>query len=221
MEKKKKSKLFSFRCLPMDFMRITGLPPGFIWFRPKIRYTSEKAKKRIRGGALVVSNHSSFKDPAFAMLTIWYRRLYFVCHQVLMDSKAGPFFRIAGCLIPINADNFSMDSFRDITDKIEEGKVVVIFPEGHVNSDSMKEFKSGMVLMSMRSRSPIIPIYLKPRKHWYSRLEAVVDEPVDINEMCGSRPSFSKINEISEYIRQREESLSEYLKDNIKKEEKL
>ena len=203
-----KAKLFSPRCFVVDFMRFSGALPGLIWLRPKIRYASKAAKKRIRGGALIISNHSSFVDPAFAMFAVWYRRLFFVCHKAFIETKAGPFFNAAGCLIPIDADNFSIGSFRNMTDSLKQGKAVVLFPEGHVGSgEKMTEFKSGMVLISMQSKCPIVPIYLKPRAHWYSRLKVVIGEPVDITKMYSGMPAFSKIEEITKLLREREEEL--------------
>ena len=212
MNEPQKAKLFSLRCFVMDFIRVSGALPGLLWLRPKIRYASKKAKKRIRGGALVISNHTSFVDPGYTMFVFWYRRQYFVCHKAFMETKAGPFFHAAGCLIPIDADNFNIGSFRAITDSLKAGKVVTLFPEGHVNGGEMMEFKSGMVLISMQSKRPIVPVYIKPRKHWYSRLEAVVDEPVDITEMCGGMPAFSKIEEITRLLREREAELEELAK---------
>ena len=212
MSKPTKAKLFSPRCFVMDFIRVSGALPGLLWLRPKIRYTSKKAKKRLRGGALLISNHVSFVDPGYTMYVIWYRRQYFVCHQAFMETKAGPFFHAAGCLIPIDADNFNIGSFRTITDSLKEGKLVTLFPEGHVNSGEMLEFKSGMVLISMQSKCPIVPIYLKPRKHWWSRLKAVVDEPVDITEMYGGMPAFSKIKEVTALLQEREARMAELAK---------
>ncbi|MBQ1638642.1 MAG: 1-acyl-sn-glycerol-3-phosphate acyltransferase [Ruminococcus sp.] len=195
----------------MDLIRITGALPGLVWLRPKIRYTAKQAKKRLRGGVLVIANHTSFIDPACMMYVLWYRRLYFVCHQAFVETKAGPFFRAAGCLIPINADNFSVGSFRSITESLRDGKAVTLFPEGHVNKgDEMLEFKSGMVLISMQSKRPIVPVYLKPRRHWYSRLKAVVGEPVDITSLSEGRPAFSKIQEVTALLKKREEELEAF-----------
>ena len=211
MSVQKKAKLFSLRCLLMDLIRITGALPGLVWLRPKIRYTAKQAKKRLRGGVLVIANHTSFIDPACMMYVLWYRRLYFVCHQAFVETKAGPFFRAAGCLIPINADNFSVGSFRSITESLRNGKAVTLFPEGHVNKgDEMLEFKSGMVLISMQSKRPIVPVYLKPRRHWYSRLKAVVGEPVDITSLSEGRPAFSKIQEVTALLKKREEELEAF-----------
>ena len=212
MSERKKAKLFSFKNIFMDFIRINGVIPGVVWLRPKIRYTSKKAKKRIRGGALLISNHTSFIDPGFAMYVVWYRRQYFVVHDAFLATKVGPIINAAGVLIPINADNFSMDSFRTITDSINEGKLVTIFPEGHVN-DKMGDFKSGVVLISMQTKCPIVPIYMKPRKHWYSRLKAVVGEPVDISELYGDKPAFSKISEVTKLLKEREQYLEDFAKN--------
>ena len=189
MSVQKKAKLFSLRCLLMDLIRITGALPGLVWLRPKIRYTAKQAKKRLRGGVLVIANHTSFIDPACMMYVLWYRRLYFVCHQAFVETKAGPFFH---------------ESLRD-------GKAVTLFPEGHVNKgDEMLEFKSGMVLISMQSKRPIVPVYLKPRRHWYSRLKAVVGEPVDITSLSEGRPAFSKIQEVTALLKKREEELEAF-----------
>ena len=212
MSGQKRAKLFSFKYFVMDFIRVSGALPGLLWLRPKIRYTSKAAKKRIRGGALVISNHNSFVDPGYVMFVIWYRRQRFVCHQAFLETKAGPFFRAAGCLIPIDADNFNIGSFRQITESLDEGMVVTLFPEGHVNQSDgkVKQFKTGAALISMQSKCPIVPVYIKPRAHWFSRLKAVVDEPVDVFEMCGGRPAFSQINEITEHLQKREEFLEKY-----------
>lgn len=215
MSKPAKAKLFSLRCFFMDFVRVTGALPGLVWLRPKIRYTSKKAKKRVRGGALIISNHNGFLDPAFTMFALWYRRQYFVCHKAFLETKAGPLFRAAGCLIPIDAQNFNIGSFRVITDSLRQGKAVVLFPEGHINDGSgkMREFKSGMALISMQSKRPIVPVYLKPRRHWYSRLKAVVDEPVDVGSLCAGRPAFSEIQKITQQLQEREAFLEEFAKN--------
>lgn len=210
MKKQNKARLFSIRCLPMDLIRLFGAP-SLLWLRPKRIYASKAAKKRIRGGALLISNHNGFLDPAYIMCGVWYRRQYFVCHQALMETKAAPLFKLAGCCIPIDAKNFNIGSFRKITDSLKEGKVVTLFPEGHINDGSgkMQEFKSGMTLISMQSKCPIVPVYLKPPKHWYDRLRVVIGEPVDVTTLCGGVPAFSQINEITKMLRQREEQLEQ------------
>lgn len=42
-----------FRCVGV----ITGYPFRWLFFKTKFYYENEKASKRIKGGALIVSNH--------------------------------------------------------------------------------------------------------------------------------------------------------------------
>ncbi len=99
-EKKKNEKKRSpLRWLPFDFVRITAAP-GLLWFRPKIIYENENAKKKIRGGALLISNHIGLFDPMYLMMAIWYRRHRFICKNTgagvsdPLPGVDGPYFAI-------------------------------------------------------------------------------------------------------------------------------
>ena len=208
----KKAKLFSFKNIVLDFVRITAAP-GLLWFRPKHIYENEAAKKKIKGAAIVIMNHVGMIDPMYLMLAIWYRRHRFVCKADLMKSKLGGFWlRLFRC-IPIDRENASFNSMRQIVDVLKEGNLVSMFPEGQVNSGSEMPaaFKSGMILMSVQSGAPIIPVYIKPRKHCCERITAVIGEPFSVTEKYGPRPKFSQIDEAAQYLHEKEIKLMELI----------
>ena len=66
MKKEKGKKSYFF----YDFVKITAAIPGLIWFRPKRIYVNENAKKKIKGGALLISNHSSNIGQALLTLLV-------------------------------------------------------------------------------------------------------------------------------------------------------
>ena len=66
----KKSKLFSFKTLPMDIGRLVCLPALLIFRTKKLTPTGECYRKRISGGAIIAANHTSFSDP------FWLARLF-------------------------------------------------------------------------------------------------------------------------------------------------
>lgn len=213
--KQAKSKLFSLKYLFYDFTKISAFLPGLIWFRPKFIYENEKAKKKIRGGALVIANHCTFYDPVYLMSAIWYRRHHFVCLKQFFMSKAGWLFKLFLC-IPIDTGNFGFGSFHEIVEHLQAGELVSLYPEGHVNVEdtSIKAFKSGVVLMSLKGKSPIVPVYIEPKKHFYNRLKAVIGEPVDIVALYGEKPSFAQVEEIAKLLKEKEENLKNYIKEN-------
>ncbi len=202
-----KARLFALKYFVYDFVKVTAVIPTLIIFRPKFLYSSEKARKRIRGGAIAIANHNGFFDPVYLMTAIWYRRHHFVCLKQFFERKSAWWFRRFGC-IPIDKDNPDMESFRNIVAHLNAGELVSMFPEGHVGdgSDRIDVFKSGVVLMAVRSRKPIVPIYLKPRKHWYNRCVFAVGEPLDVNSL-GQKQTFSQLDAFAEELRAKEKEL--------------
>ena len=220
-KKVNKAGLFSIKNFVLDFVRITAAPE-MLWFRPKHIYENEAAKKRIKGAAIVIMNHVGMIDPMYLMLAIWYRRHRFVCKSDLMQSKLGGFWlRLFRC-IPIDRENASFATMRQITDVLKEGNLVSMFPEGQVNtgSEMPAAFKSGMILMSVQSGAPIIPVYIKPRKHAYERIIAVIGEPFSVTEKYGPHPKFSQIDEAARYLHEKELKLMELINKPAERNEK-
>ena len=190
-----------------DFVKITAGLPGLLAFRPKLLYYDPGKRERIRGGALLIANHFGFFDPIYLQYAVWYRRMRFVCLQSFFDSRAGWLFEAVHC-IPINRDNIGMDSIRTIIDSLKEEKLVAMFPEGHVNENTgIDPFKSGMVLMAMQSDKPIIPVYIRPRKHWYERLVLVIGEKVNVKEACAGKTGMAAMEEVAAILKEKEEEL--------------
>ena len=195
-----------------DFVKITAALPGLLWFRPRLLFENDRARAHIRGGALLIANHIGFFDPAYLLFAIWYRRISFVCLQQFFDSSWAWFFRGVHC-IPIDKQNVGMESVREIIRRLKAGELVSIFPEGHVNAggETLDTFKSGAVLMAMRSACPIVPVYIRPKKHWYQRLTMVIGEPVDIKELLRNTPGVAGMEAASAQLLQKEENLKQII----------
>lgn len=203
----KKTKLFSLRFWLFDFIRVTAALPGFLFFRMKRVYENEAARKKHWGGVLFVSNHIAFIDPIVLMFAVWYRRLHFVCLKQFFSGKTRFWFEHFLC-IPIDKENVGLDTVRGIADHLRSGEAVLMFPEGQVNhSGELSAFKSGMVLMAMQGKVPIVPIYMPKKKHWYSRTRVAVGEAIEIAAADGRRPKFSEIEEFSRRLQEKEEEL--------------
>ena len=202
MEKsKKKIKNYLF----YDFVRITAVIPGLLWFRIRNIYSTEKARQKIKDGALLISNHSGDIDPVIAMFSIWNRRHHFIATSELFDSKIKRFLFERFHCIEIDKQNVSMNTFREIVDHLQKGKLVSMFPEGHITkSEEVQKFKSGAVLMAVTAKKPIIPIYIKKRKNIWQRQVVVVGEPINPFEMFGKMPSLSDMDKIAELLKEKE-----------------
>lgn len=198
-----------------DFVKITAALPGFLWFRPKNVFASEKAKEKIRGGALLVSNHSSNIDPILLMFSIWYRRHHFIATTDLFQKKLNRFLFERFHCIEIDKENVSMKAFREIINRLQQDQLISIFPEGYLTeNEEVQKFKSGAVLMAVTAKKPIVPVYVKKRKNFFHRQCVVIGEPINPIEMCGKIPSLTEMDKISETLREKEKELKQ-IADNL------
>ena len=205
-----KKGLFEHFCY--DFVKITGLPSALIWMRPKIHYPF--GKPNTGGRLMVISNHPTFIDPIIVQLVFPFRRLYSLATKDIFKNKIKAIlFTLMHCII-VDKDNFSMTSFHEVQNCLNNGHAVVIFPEGQVNHNVSDQpimaFKSGAVLMAHRAKAYILPMYIVKSKKWYHRQNVVMGQPVDVAEMLGAMPSMQKLTELNDYLRDREVELKEY-----------
>lgn len=207
-----------------DFVKVTGMPSALILCRPKIIHVSEKARKHIKGGVMIASNHITFIDPIIIHFAFWYRRLNFLATKDLFKSNTKQWFFEAVHCIVVDKDNFTMRSLHSVCDKLKQEKAVVIFPEGTVGKDesNVQTFKSGAILMAHISGKPIVPIYIIPAKSWHDSNKVIVGEPIDLGELCGKIPSAQQIENAAKYLQDKEQELINfYYTTYHKKESKL
>jgi len=210
-KKTKKKKYKPFSNFGYDLAKITGAPSAVLWIRPKVYYPHGKPNKR--GAILVSSNHITYIDPIIIQTVFPWRRINCLATKDFFSSKFKNFiFNQLHC-IAVDKKNFSLASFHEVVDRLKGGKVVVIFPEGQVNSggkEPVLAFKSGAILMAHRAGVPILPMYIIKREKWYQRQGVVMGQPIDVCEMLGKMPSMEDMTRASETLREKEVELREY-----------
>lgn len=113
------------------------------------------------GGALFVSNHQSFLDiPAIAASTR--RHVAFVARDSLADARWLAFvMRECGAVL-VKRGAADRKALRAMTDHLDAGDCVTIFPEGTRSRDgSLGEFRGGALLAARKSRVPIVPVGIR------------------------------------------------------------
>ena len=214
VKKQKKKHKNPFRYFLYDFCRVTNVIPAFCWLRPKRLYESRAARKRVRGAAVLIANHTGFSDPISVHLAMWYRRMHCLATSDLFASENRAWFFTKMHCIPVDRDNFSMETYRACMETLADRRILCIFPEGGINTDRSKvnAFKSGSVLMALKGNAPIVPLYIAKREHWYERTVIVIGEPIDVNALCGGQPNIGTIDQVTQEIHEKEMKLMEVYK---------
>lgn len=114
------------------------------------------------GGGVVVMNHLSYLDFAYAGLVARPRKrvIRFMCKDTIFHHPvAGPLMR-GMRHIPVDRDSGST-SFRLALKALKEGELVGVFPEATISrSFELKGFKTGAIRMAQAGRAPILPVVL-------------------------------------------------------------
>lgn len=176
--------------------------------RPFVRY--EGKRKLYKKGVLVMANHKSRIDPITLCCVFWYRRPQFIAASELFEKPRHRFFFNGMHCIPVDRGNFSIRTFRETSERLKGGHMICIFPEGEINHTAadVKSFKKGAAVMAYESHVPLLPVYIRPREHWYLPTHVLIGEPVDLNEKYPERPSLGEWEQIAEELHALEEKLA-------------
>lgn len=141
----------------------------FAWLVGSARYEGRQYVPAT-GGALVVANHVSHLDPIYTGLLVHRSRRVprFLAKHSLWTVPVLRSVLSGSAQIPVYRDSVdAQQSLRDGTRALEEGKVVVIYPEGTITRDPdgwPMHARTGVARMALSAQVPVLPVV-----HWGTR----------------------------------------------------
>lgn len=175
-----------------------------VHFKTKV-YNKGPHKKnlKVKGGGIIVANHSCFSDPLVLINAFWRRRIFILAAEVVFDGhpKRSWLLRQLGC-VRVDRRINDFDAFQTCIDILKAGNLLVVFPTGHIDQyGTIDEFKGGAALMALMANVPIYPMYLAKRTSKCGRNPVYLGEKIDVNSIRKSDKISSRdINEISELL---------------------
>lgn len=186
------------------FTKVTAWPVQKVLFRTKILYQDKAVQNRkIKGPAIVVSNHTAIWDYAIWLFVFISRTLRFQMAELLFKKPVlGPFLRgLGGILVDRNAYDFSfMDRSMQI---LEKGGVVGVFPESRIPRPEEQRplpFKPSAAWLALLSGAPVIPVYTNGVYFNKHRAKVVIGTPfyaADYTDASLSeKENIARVNEV-------------------------
>ncbi len=128
-----------------------------------------------RGGALLLINHQSFLDPIFVGLPLA-RPVSYLARDSLFGVPVVGWILKRTYVIPINREAASSTSIRLAAERLQQGFLVGLFPEGTRSRDGeIGPLKPGFMALLRRVDVPVIPVAVAgsgaafPRDAWFPR----------------------------------------------------
>ena len=168
------------------FAKITGWPVQFLCFRTRVYYENAACSRRIKGPAIIISNHTSVFDYAVYLFVFFSRTLRFQMAEVLYRKKLlGWFLRRMGGIY-VNRDGFDFGFVTKSEDILRGGGVVGIFPESRIpkpGEERPLEFKTSAAYIALRSDAPVIPVVTNGSYFSKKRARVMIGEPINVRDL--------------------------------------
>lgn len=190
-------KAFSLKKISFDLGRLITFSMN-LHFRVKVK---NKKNKKIKGGFIIVSNHSMFKDPLILINAFKSRRLRILAAEIVFDGHKvrSHLMRKMG-IIRIDRRIYDIDAVTKCIDVLKGHGVLVVFPEGQIDRDSgIKQFKSGAAFMAQQANVPILPVFIDNKRH-HLRYVVHIGEKIDTKSICTNKYSTVELDKLSETI---------------------
>ena len=201
-----------------DFAKLTGILPGLLIWRPKVHRPFGK-EPIPKGPFIVISNHNSFTNPVVLLLTIHKRHLDFMATTELYGNAPGRFVFRHFHAIPVDKDNFSMDTWYRLKDSLDRGNGAVIFPEGFVDTeeDMVHPFKEGAMLLALKTGVPVLPVYIGKRTSAFRRQHVIIGKLVQPGVVQGGVLTMAGIRDFTGLLYEKMLGLERYYKREVLK----
>lgn len=204
------------------FVRVTGWLPQKLCFRTKILYEDRAVQsRRIRGSAIVISNHTALFDYAALLFVFPTRVLRCQMAEVLFKKPVlGPFLKLMG---GIHVDRYAhqYEPMRQSLEILSRGGVVEIYPEGRLPVEGETtpiDFQPGAAYLSLASGVRVIPVWTDGRYFNLSRAHIIIGTPLDPSEFSSlPLPEKEKITLYTKAIRDKVICLKELAHEQTEK----
>lgn len=173
------------------------------------------------GPAIVVANHTSPLDP----VVLWTRhfsgfrrpRLRVIGYMMAKEYYIRRGFIGWVCRamesIPVERSGRDMIPIRDALRRLQEGKLLGLFPEGRINlktpDEQLLPGGTGIAWLALKSGAPVIPVFIHDSPRSPSMVKAFIVQahtalrygpPIDLSRWKDARGTHEELTEITDYI---------------------
>ena len=182
---------------------IIALPIQIFVFKTKTYYEDEsRQNKRIKGSAIIISNHRSFLDGLVIALKFFFKRLHFIAADFYKNKLNIVKFVVhvaGGIFVGTEINNFDfIEKSKKITAK---GRSIMVFPEGGFkHSYEPLKFSAGYIMLAIKMGVKIIPIVNDFNYGLFKRVHLMIGNSIDLSSYTNAELNKAKLKEINEEI---------------------
>ena len=170
---------------------------------------------------IIVGNHLSALDVILAAMATD-KPIHCMAKKELCQKGITKWFTTKCEAIPVNRDGNDVRAIMQAMKYLKEGGIVCIFPEGTRNktNELFLPFKSGATSLSIKTRTPIIPMVQVNKIKAFRKQHVLFGEPLEFTEYYDKKITPEDIAVCDEILRQKLEDMYYELKEILDSKKK-
>ena len=167
--------------------------PCWFLFRVLLRWQVSGLENVPAGGAIIAPNHQSFWDIPLVGIALWQRRVHFMAKSELFQNPAFSWIIRSLLAFPVKRGAPDRSAIRYAIEKLTEGDLVTIFPEGtRSKTGNLGAPEAGLSLIAAKAGVPVVPVAICGTREIFSKtclfpqISIHFAEPVLLGELQGS-----------------------------------
>lgn len=149
-----------------------------------VKFHGAEAVRGMEAPFIIMGNHTTMLDPFMLAAAVPKYQIRFIGKKELW--KIPPFAWFANQIkaIPVDRHNTDMEAMRACMRVTREGHVLGIFPEGtRHHGGLMTELESGVAMIALRSKVPLVPVYIAGKLGFFRTLHVYVGQPIMMDDL--------------------------------------
>lgn len=130
------------------------------------------------GPAILCANHSNLIDPVLVAIAMDRKKHFakFMGKKELFNKPilGNILSKMGG--IPVDRDQNDIEAVKTTLATLKDGEKVMIFPEGTRQSEDGHEAKVGVVRIAIKTKVPLVPIYIPRQKKLFKKVKIIIGE---------------------------------------------
>ena len=206
--------------LLVGFIKITGMIPALIFLKPKVYKLNKNTKRFLPKNSILMSNHTSLLDFVLYLIIFWNKSIHFLMAEVLFNKgKLFSWFlyKIGGIFVNRDACDFTF--VEDSIDVLDNNGIVGVFPQGRLPVGGKPfPYKPGIVLIALKTNSPIIPVYTDGNYGLFKRAHVIIGDPIYISDYTNNEnASDEELKKLAEILQEKNFALKDELEKRMNK----
>lgn len=180
-----------------QILRFIGKPIVYLLFFPRV---IGKKNSKIKGKAVVISNHLSNWDPLL-IAVIFRRQIFWMGKAELFKSKAARIFFKAVKAFPVRRGVGDLAAIRHAFRVLRDGKLFGIFPEGtRIKTKELSRFEPGTAMIALKNDAPVLPIFIKGCYKPFRRMKVIIGEPIRLADYVGTKTDPASVEAATRFL---------------------